>query len=458
MTGDVVVRTGRGAVRGTVAGGVAAFRGIPYGAPPEGALRFAAPRPAEPWDGVRDATAFGTAAPQLPPAPGAPAVWSPGDGLDCLSVNVWTPDPGGPGLPVMVWLHGGRWTHGSPSMPQFDGSVLAGAGVVVVTVGYRVGFEGFGHLPGAPDNRGLLDQIAALDWVAENIAGFGGDPGAVTVFGQSSGAVSAILLMGAARAEGLFRRVIAQSPPAGQLEPAEAYRVTRVLAGAAGVEPTREGFASLPAEAILAVGEASGVQGSPFAPVTDGELVTGPYWDSAPRPEVDLVCGFTREEYLGIAPVPPDPDPGAAAAAFGLDPAPYLASGPGWFVAMASDALVRIPALRAADAHASAGGRTWVYDFAWRGPAGAAHGVDVPVVFGTEATRYAARLLGSPPPPEYPAFAGRVRRAWTSFAACGDPGWPRYDSAGRTARVWAADPRDERVPPVAGGDLGSARR
>ncbi len=139
---------------------------------------------------------FAAAPPQLPPAPGVPAVWKPGDGLDCLTVNVWTPETGGAALPVLVWIYGGAWKTGSASQPGYEASRLAGAGVVVVTFNYRVGFEGFGLLPGAPANRGLRDQIAALEWVRDNVAAFGGDPGNVTVFGESAGAASEEILPG----------------------------------------------------------------------------------------------------------------------------------------------------------------------------------------------------------------------------------------------------------------------
>lgn len=190
---DVLVTSPAGGVRGTSGDGLAVFRGVPYAEAPEGPSRFGAPVRRAVWDGVRDATGFGAAAPQPPAAPGAPPVWRPEAGLDCLSLNLWTPRTGEAGLPVMVWIHGGVWKYGASSMPQYDGSALARAGVVVVSLNYRVGFEGFGHLPGCPDNRGLLDQIAALEWVRDNVAAYGGDPGNVTVFGQSAGAASVTL-------------------------------------------------------------------------------------------------------------------------------------------------------------------------------------------------------------------------------------------------------------------------
>ena len=212
MIGEVV-RTREGALRGQALDGVRVFKAMPYAAAPQAALRFQAPRPAPAWDGVRDCRQFGCAAPQVAPAPTVPPAWRPGDGLDCLTLNVWTPDLGAAGLPVMVWIHGGLWKHGASSMPQYDATTLAAAGVVVVTINYRLGFEGFGHLPGAPDNRGLLDQIAALEWVQGNIRAFGGDPGNVTVFGQSAGAASIAFLTAAPQTKGLFRRGIAQSIP-----------------------------------------------------------------------------------------------------------------------------------------------------------------------------------------------------------------------------------------------------
>jgi carboxylesterase type B len=460
--------TAAGKVGGAVQDGITRFLGVPFAAAPEGPLRFRSPVPAPHWDGVRDAVAFGAAPPQVAPTPRAPSMWRPGDGLDCLTVNVWTPDPGSAGLPVMVWIYGGLWKHGAASMPHYDGATLAASGVVVVTFNYRVGFEGFGHLPGTEDNRGLRDQIAALEWVAQNIAAFGGDAANVTLFGQSAGAASIALLMGAPAARGLFRRAIAQSIPAGVRTVAEAEAVTTTIARAAGIPATREAFAAAPPETVLAVQdeplrERDGL--TAFAPVVDGDLVTGPVWAALREgagQDVELVCGFTHEEFRGQgAPPPPDVDLAIVAEAIGLEKQsvddyrrahPHL-SDPDLFTVMLSDALVRMPTTWVAEAHARSGGRTWLYDFAWQGPTlGAAHGVDVPFVFGTTATRPAARLLGSPPPTECAALSGHIRTAWTSFAATGDPGWPRFTPDSPTTRVWDAPPSDVPYP------LGDSRR
>jgi len=211
---EPVVRTASGLVRGRRAdrGGIAAFRGIPFAQPPVGDLRFAAPHPASPWTGTREAAAFGPAPPQssyaLTPAP------SPGtDPDDWLTVNVFSPDPGAAGLPVMVWIYGGAYRSGSSSLPGYDGTRFAQKNVVLVTFNHRVGVEGYAQLPGVPANRGLLDQVAALRWVRENIAAFGGDPDRVTVFGESAGAGAIAALLVMPDAAGLFRRAIAQSVP-----------------------------------------------------------------------------------------------------------------------------------------------------------------------------------------------------------------------------------------------------
>lgn len=182
MDSDPEVRTTAGYVRGRRAGDVAIFRGIPYAMPPVGERRFKAPRPSPRWDGVRDALEFGPPAPQVMRDGDTPA-WAARAFAadDWLTLNVWTPDLGGARLPVMAWIHGGGYQRDTSLNPHWDGATLARAGAVVVSMNYRLGVEGFAHVAGAPDNRGILDQIAALQWIQENIAAFGGDPGTVTV-------------------------------------------------------------------------------------------------------------------------------------------------------------------------------------------------------------------------------------------------------------------------------------
>src|ERR1700735_2525067 len=205
--------TACGEVRGQSRDGVTRFLGIPYAASPTGALRFRAPAAAQPWTGIRDADSLGATPPkpdypvpldQLLPEPNIP-------GDDWLTVNVWTPGRGGSGLPVMVWIHGGAFSNGNSAVPIYDGHAFARDGVVLVSINYRLGVDGFALLPDAPANRGLLDQIAALEWVRDNAQAFGGDPANVTVFGESAGAMSIADLVASPLAEGLFRRAIVQS-------------------------------------------------------------------------------------------------------------------------------------------------------------------------------------------------------------------------------------------------------
>src|SRR5713226_5163310 len=251
---DAIVRTRQGVVRGSMAEGVATFKGIPYAAPPFGPNRFQPPRPAQSWEGVRIAVEYGHVPPQPPYAPpfdqllGDPGL----PGEDCLNLNVWTPDPSGGGLPVMVWIHGGAFMRGSGALPTYDGSRFARDGVVCVTINYRLGADGFLYLGDGIANLGLLDQIAALIWVQENIAAFGGDSDNVTIFGESAGAFSVSTLLSMPRAWGLFRRVIAQSGAGHHvISPATAQRVGQYLAEKLGVEPTSEAIAAAPVDRLL---------------------------------------------------------------------------------------------------------------------------------------------------------------------------------------------------------------
>lgn len=231
----VTVNTQCGTLRGSQEGGLSVFRGIPYARPPVGPLRFRPPQPPEPWGGVRDALRFGPAAPQDAQAMGSMLDLGIGrTDEDCLYLNVWTPAPDAGGRPVMVWIHGGAFILGAGSQHLYDGATLARRGdVVVVTINYRLGALGFLPLqdaqgqPLASGNEGLLDQIAALQWVQREIAAFGGDPGCVTIFGESAGAMSCAMLLGAPRARGLFQRAILQSGSANYLSSPAAAAGTR---------------------------------------------------------------------------------------------------------------------------------------------------------------------------------------------------------------------------------------
>ena len=243
----VVLAQGR--LLGSENDGILSFKGIPYAAAPFGGNRFAAPGAAPSWDGVRDAVEYGPTAPKPPyPSPIDRLLADPViAGEDCLNLNVWTPAVDADRRPVLVWIHGGAFVNGSGAVSVYDGSTFARDGVVCVTVNYRLGVDGFLVIDGAPANRGLLDLVAALRWVRENIAAFGGDPDAVTIAGQSAGAMSVTTLLSMPAAAGLFRRAIAQSGAGHHVLPAAtAAKVTTALADRLGVEPTVEGFAAVP--------------------------------------------------------------------------------------------------------------------------------------------------------------------------------------------------------------------
>jgi para-nitrobenzyl esterase len=465
----MIVATSYGKVRGRVEEGVARFLGIPYAAAPFGANRFREPVAPEPWDGVRDAFEYGPTAPK----PGYPPVFAallpdpemPGE--DCLNLNVWAP-VGAHGAPVMVWVHGGAFRNGSGAVEHYGGTSFARDGVVCVTFNYRLGLEGFVQLPGAPANRGLLDQIAALEWVRDNIAAFGGDPGNVTVFGESAGAMSVITLLSLDL--GLFHKAIAQSG-GGQVVQTEddALRVTAELAAKLGVPPTAEAFAGLdaraaiPAQAELADeltanpdparwGRSTVASGLPYVPVLDGELLRKRPVDAiadGAGHNVPLLTGTTTEEYRlfvvppGLAPLITAERLDGILSRRGFDPAlarRYGANRPGAthgdvLCAIITDSFFRIPTYRVAEGR---GQNTHVYEFAWRSPVqelGACHALEIGFVFDTLGAP-GSSLTGPNPPQQLSLL---MHRAWVDFATKGDPGWPPYDTEARPVMVFDGD-------------------
>ncbi|WP_219518032.1 carboxylesterase/lipase family protein [Nonomuraea ceibae] len=462
-----------GKVSGLEDDGIAVFKGIPYAKIPFGPLRFAAPEPADPWEGTLEATAFGPRPPQPAIMPGQEP-WDPAAGLDILTVNAWTPDPGGSGLPVMVWLYGGAYWMGSADWPEYDGARLARHGVVVVTLNYRVGMEGFAQVEGAPANRGLLDQVAALRWVRENVAAFGGDPDNVTVFGESAGAGSVAALMVMPSAAGLFRRAIAQSVPGPFLTSELASRVTGAvmarLGGGSPYETTPEGLVA--ASAAFAREELPGARdrwgllthmGMPVAPVVDGEVLPDTPWNALAAgagADVELIVGYNRDEFTVFHAMASGP-PNLAAALEALAPdgadAAYRAALPGasdgdLYVRLMSDWLFRMPSALLADAHH---GTTYAYELTWAPTPvlGACHGLDVPLVFGT--TRGELALMQAGGSPDTEAMSEQFRTAWTRFAATGDPGWPAYDPATAVTHLFDVKPSDVADPEAASRALWS---
>jgi para-nitrobenzyl esterase len=473
---EPVVRTGGGLVRGQRAAEqgdrVAVFRGIPFARPPVGDLRFAAPIPAGRWDGVREAVAFGPPPPQsgqqlTPLAPSPPGT----DPDDWLTVNVFSPDLGAAGLPVMVWIYGGAYRSGASSQLGYDGRLLARQNVVVVTFNYRVGVEGYAYLPGVPANRALLDQMAALRWVQENIAAFGGDPHRVTVFGESAGAgaIAALLVMPAAA--GLFRRAIAQSVPGTFFSPELAAEVTAAIAAEAGLPATTEAFAAADPARLAAAADAvhpaghldrwglAAHTGTPFSPVVDGEVLPASPWRAVAAGagrNIDLITGHNRDEFRLFTElsnrrgrITAEQASHALVGLAGADgEAAYREAYPGadpetLFELVNSDWLFRMPTLHLAQAHAAAGGRTFLYEVSYPASAagfGSCHAIDVPLVFG-DYRGFGRMLFGPEPPPSAVRLGDLMRSQWAAFAADGDPGWPPYAPGSRTTRIFD-DPPD----------------
>ena len=500
-----VVSVAQGRLRGVWRDDLWSFSGIPYGRAPVGELRWRPPLEAEGWDEVRDASTFGPIAPQSASVPGITSPADPGasepHSEDCLSLNVWTPElPASPtlepgaGRPVMVFIHGGGFTSGSGSVFLYRGGDLVRNGdAVVVTINYRLGALGFlGHRDLAdPDglvgNWGIQDQLAALRWVRDNIAAFGGDPGTVTIFGESAGGFSVATLLGTPAATGLFRRAIVQSGGAHVHTLEEAERSAERLAAALGIAScTRESLERVPAAELVAATEELGKRRPdpgmiplPFLPVVDGVLLPDHPLAAVANGAaagIDLLIGTNRDEVtlfgLGnptlmaldedgmtrwVANAVPDM-PGtevidayrSARRSRGESIEPTAI-----WVAVGTDIVFRWPSLQLAAAHAARGSRAFVYLFDWESPAfggilGSCHALELPFVFGAVHVPVVQVFSGGGPAVE--TLSAQMQRAWLAFAAAGDPGhdgigaWPAWDPAERATMIFGADTRLEPAP------------
>jgi para-nitrobenzyl esterase len=471
-----IAATRSGKIEGVEHDGVLVFRGIPFAAPPVGPRRFLPPAREAAWDGVRDATRFSREIAQadLPIARvlGSGGVASSEDGL---YLNVWTPACDDARRPVMVWIHGGAYIFGSGSVSWYDGTQFVRHGdVVVVTINYRLGPLGFLHLADAfgPElagsgNAGILDQVAALEWVRDSIAGFGGNPDDVTIFGESAGANSVGTLLGLPAARGLFHKAIAQSG-------AGAWVADRVRAAAVADVfldnlPTRprdiEALQSLPLEQVFAAqpGAAVAVGGTGAAltwqPVIDGDVLPHAPLDAVSAGHaagVHLVTGTNEHEVtlfqvLDASLADLDDEQILALLAGITDqPAALLhayralmpdASSREVWSALATDAAFRMPAIRLATAQ-HAHGASWMYRFTWETPVfgralRSTHALEIPFVFDNLHQPGAESFTGSGP--ERAGIADAMHRAWIAFARTGDPGWPAYEPTRRATMRFDAD-------------------
>ncbi|MDV8003124.1 carboxylesterase/lipase family protein [Rhodococcus sp. IEGM 1408] len=448
---DVHVSLSTGCVRGTDLGDVVRFYGIPYAEDPVGVLRFAAPVRLEAWQGVRDATRPAATAQRLrfDPDPGIPEQIV--AGTDILHVDVWAPTDGvdhgvdhGGNHPVMVWIHGGGWESGSSHQPWFDGSAFARRGIVVVSVGYRLGVEGFTPFPDAPDNRGVLDWIAALEWVRDEIGAFGGDPGRVTVAGQSAGGGAVLCLLGSPPAAGLFHGAIAASPAVLRAPATFAPKgVTAAALAAGGRGAVDEFHRRLRRDNQFTL---------PFRPVVGGDTVPLPPLEAVAGGEaagVPLLIGSTATEFEAVADKIPGPAlvPGAALMALsqqlprqGLRALARQSNGRSLrrsVGAVIDAAAIHSTVARAAETRVSAGNPTWVYDFRWAGGNGPRHCADLPFFWAVPHAQNVERYLGAPPPA---SLVAAMHDSWADFITNGAPGYPAYDSPGRQVMAWDDPP------------------
>lgn len=475
--------TAAGEIQGREKNGALLFAGIPYAAPPVGPRRFRPPEPHDRWQGVRDATRFGPAAPQ-PAGEGLTSTPNVRWDEDCLTLNVCTPALDDGRRPVLVWIHGGAFRTGQGSIPWYSGISFAVGDVVTVSLNYRLGALGFAHLAalGGVDfassgTNGILDQIAALEWVRDNIAAFGGDPEKITVAGESAGGMSVGVLLGCPAARGLFRAAIPQSGAAhhvlGAAQGEEIARRWAVALRADDVETLQQRSvpeileAQARVEAELArEGGADAIGGMPFRPVVDGCVLPKPPLEAiAEGSSVDtsVLIGTNLDETTLFG-MPDLDEAGLARLAErylgGMAEAveTYRASRPDAkpadvAFAITTDHMFRIPAVRLAEAHAEAGGRVWMYLFTWRsrafgGALGATHALEIPFAWNNLDKSGVATFLGEGETPQ--PLADRMHAAWTAFAHAADPNCdalPAWETYGAERR--AVMELGDRVGPLA---------
>jgi len=484
-----VVDAPAGSVRGIEAEGLRVFKGIPYALPPVGPARWRPPSPVPRWQGTRDATAFGPRCPQ--PDYAAGSIYCAGPmptSEDCLSLNVWAP-AGAQDAPVYVWIHGGALWRGSSRDPLYDGARLAGSGVVVVSFNYRLGVLGYLAHPelsaespdGISGNYGLLDQIAALEWVRDNIAAFGGDPANVTVGGESAGALSVMYLMASPRARGLFGRAIAQSaymissPALREAQhgekPAEAAGLdVAARLGASGIAALR----AMDAQELAVAAPRAGFQPSG---VVDGVLLPRQLveiFDRGEQARVPILAGFNSGEIRSLRFLMPEKpeSPAAYESAIRdrlgdlsddflrLYPAGDMAEGMtgetimgNSIMAALRDALYGWTAQRLVTGQSALGMPSYQYNFDHGYPAAEAagmhafHAAELPYVFGTAQTT-PALWPKVPETAEEERFTAAMMGYWASFMksgipqAPGQPAWRPY-SEGRAYMNFAERPRGE---------------
>ena len=449
MTSDPRITISSGTVQGSAEDGIRRFLGIPYAAAPFGANRFRAPQPPAPWNGVRSATAIGATAPQLP-SPGALGELLGSvriDGDDILTVNVWAPDDA-EAAPVVLWIHGGALERGTAALPLYDGSVFARAGIVFVSINYRLGAEGFSVLDDVPRNLGLRDVAAALEWVHREIGAFGGDAARITAMGESAGGALVAGLLAREHTRRMISGAIIESAPLEAQTLAKAGRVTAQMAKRIGIRADRKSFAAVEPERLLEIRRqlsagSSPLRGAPgFQFAIDEESLPRSPHEVIGEIDTPLLIGSNTDEYrLWLT-----PDalagitelkllaarlalriPRRAVSAYRAD---WPQASPGEIAGqLLTDRMLRAPLSRLASTRKAP---TYVYEFAWQSPVRdlrAAHGLELGFVFDRLGDDEALRMAGPEAPQE---LAAEMHAAWIRFIKTGDPGWPAFDAQRRT--------------------------
>lgn len=462
-----------GEIEGRRRGGVISWLGVPYAEAPVGPLRFRPPQPARPWTGVRPADRFAGAALQGKSLGGSAKELGSAVGEDCLYLNVYAPAAArtdGVTRPVLVWIHGGAYTSGSGAL--YDGAPLAELGdIVVVSVNYRLGVFGFVDLAAAVDadvasNLGLRDQIAALEWVRDNVAAFGGDPGRVTVAGESAGSVSVSMLTCASAARPLFRAAIMQSGSYSLIHgPEVRQEIARSYARRLGLgRGDGDRLWQLPAEQFAAAQQVVNrtTPGTvPASPWFDGDVVPDSLAaaQEAVRPDLPLLAGHNHDEVTLFQRLPGDimptrrtdlvnrlrADLGWDRAAAILEHYPSSAAGT---QALGTDFNFALPTLHFAERHSEAGGPTYFYRFDAAVPLiGATHASELAYLW--QWTGAVALVLRGRLTPARKELGARMRRHWVTFVREGHPGpdWPTFELPERAVQVFSPDgDRVERDP------------
>ncbi len=464
---DPLVETNYGKVQGTTSGPISVWKGIPFAQPPLGDLRFHAPQKPAPWTGVRNATDFGLTSAQAGSMGFFSSTPEP-SGEDCLYLNIWSPGADNKRRPVLFWIHGGAFVLGSGSTSWYDGTAFAVNGdVVVVTINYRLGALGFLHLAdidgageGFASNCGLLDQIAALEWVRDNIAAFGGDPENITIFGESAGAMSIGTLLAMPGAKGLYQKAILQSGASDTIQTREsATEIARAFLAALDLHSGTD-LLTVPLEQLLAAQSkfSSFGNGLAFRPVIDGTTLPQRPIEAIAHGSaagIPLLLGTNRDEMRLFTMM--DPAQGVFNMSllenmFG-DQAKQVAaiyeatagSQEDAWIDILTDRTFRIPAIHLAEHQSALGIPIWMYRFDWPTPVfggqlKACHALEVPFVWNNLDKYGVSMLTGDSPARQ--KIAEAMHAAWIAFARNGNPNtqllpeWPAYDTDRRATMLF----------------------